>query len=1571
MQTLLELASVALSQLNIIFSAVFSKLYNVLSILRAYASTLPNWLLWLFIGVLITAGLWLIWRGLARRSKLLKPEALYLNLDNPEHLCGREDDLQSLVAAVALKPVVFLEGEAGVGKSALVRAGLIPTLYQVHTDIKLIPVYINCYNNDWDQGLYNRLTLAIRHTFAAEKWRELNIDQENFPECTDVEPNNTRSLLHHIHDQLGNQRLLLIFDQFDDYLVTHHQQFLRNGRWLTAKELIAQNEFWCGIYNELEHRNLHCLFITRRRWAMALEAVRFRLPVQRAVDLVPANIIADLLSKLTNLDSPVISNPNVGWTALKDLLIQDLANRNRILPVQATLAFKSLRELPELSIEAYENIGRLEGMETAIIQNAVLNAAKTANVSESQVRNVLLTMVDETIPLLPKACIVNETAIFIAAKTDATCGARLLASLEHSGIIRQGLGATKSNGCAWTLYHDYLARLVLIMQRHAGRWQRLLQARHRTFYTVKGLRAKWGSLLAPKELFGLLRETIFGQVEWDGYKFFASISTLRIIPFIVIAFLFFNGIRYGQDLQARNTADLILQNMQHAYEIDNPVTSDMLRQFWVLAASERRLKLAFVERSLLKTSVHPILIKHIDLLIQSLFGLDPNASKRKEAMRLILFAQANKITFNQQILSYPVLLAASIYLSNPNIFKDSSATIYSNIEAAIRTNRDLNSLIALGQILGHVEKYFSSNQVQAIAERLVEAMYSSNDTEQVLQIAQALTHLGTRLPLPQAKSSVERLISIMRGDINRNLLITVGQIITKLGANVPTVSTETAVKYLIKSISASTDPEKMNNLVTVLINLTQIMQPNQIQTTAQSLVTVMHVSKDREQLNKLRQTLILLAPKLPQTEIIIDKLANYLRDSHDPDQRVALSQTILELGKFLQSSQLHTAITKLVENMVVTRNPDQLAELGNDLGNLVTTAKNSDTKLLSPQIQKGIEHLVTVMTTSLVPRHLAELGEALATFDVHLPENQTAIATTRLIEAMRVSAAAAHLIRLGQALSSFNNQLPRDTAQIGAERLLEILEAGTDPESLAPINQVLNTLGARLSNVPTIIERLLILLNQTQETEHLTSLITTLNVLCQHLTLQQRQEYVLKILDMIITATDPVALAGLCQVFANFLLTQPSTDMKLLRQQAQIASNKIIEIMHGNTDWKHLVALGNSLADIASVKNFTPPINITTGIERLIEAMRANTIPDQLAILGNALHKFKSHLPFAIAQAASERLIAVMRTNTVAEKLNELNATLNSIINILPQQQIQALGNTLIDAMQASSDEEQWLYLGSSFVACKNKLTPTQIHVATTRLVEMLHIVTENTRLITVAEFIISIDSQLPPNLAQTTAQRLVTAMRASNDEAQLISLGNTLIQLAAINNSQINIAIAPHLETGAMRLIELLQLDFVEPIFLEQINLILTKLSTQISSPQLQTVANKLIEAIHNSNNRRELIILTHSFTQLEKMLPAQLIQAATMQLIATMQQTTKLETFAHLATKLATFPTTSNKDQISHAVELLKSPLAIGETKLQILKFIGKLAKQNFDSSDAFVSWAQKNLILDLTLPPLSPFQ
>lgn len=1532
---------------------------------------IPNWLSWLVVGSLIMAGLWLVWQGLTRRSKLLKPEALDLNIDNPQHLCGREDDIQALVAAVILKPVVFLEGESGVGKSALVRAGLIPIIRQI-SNPKLIPIYINCYGEDWDQGLSSRLSLALHYTLTAEAQGQLTTDNlEVVVEPTDGELEDTRSLLHRVHDKLGKQRLLLIFDQFDDYLVTHHHKFLRNGRWLTAKELISQNEFWCGIYNELEHRNLHCLFVTRRRWAMALEAVRFRLPVQRALNLVTADTISDLLSKLTKSEIPVISNPSVGWTALKDLLIQDLTNKNYILPIQATLAFRSLRVLSELSIEAYEAIGRLEGMETAAIQNAVFVAAKYAGVSESQVQNALLSMVDETIPLLPKSRAVNENVVFAVAKIDENQGNRLLTSLEQSGIVRRGLGNINFGDCAWTLYHDYLARLVLVMQRHAGRWQRLLQARHRTFYAVEGLRAKWRSLLSLKELLGLLRETLFGHIVWNGYRFFGLLSILRILPFIAAILLITTGIRYGQNVQARNTADLILQSIKNAHEIDSPVAGDTLRQFWQLAAADRRLKLAFVERSLLNSSVHPVLIERLDILIQSLFGLDPNASKRNQAMHLIFSRQPDTINPNHQMLPYPVLLAAGIYLTNPDIFAHFKLTIATNIEAAIRTCRDTSSLIALGKHLRYLEKYLLNNQIQTIAERLVGAMYASNDAWQIIQLAENLIYLGAKLPPSQVKLGVERLVGIMRGTTNRNLMINIGQILSNLGAHLPTTQAEFAAKHLVTAIGASTDHDKMSSLATILINLTTIMQPMQIQTIAQLLVTVMHTSKDREQLSQLRQTLLLLAQRLPQPEIVVEKLANYLRDIQDPDQRTALSQTVLELGKFLQPVQLQTAAAKLVESMMVTKNPDQLAELGNDLGKLVTAINPSNNQPLLSHIQTGTERLVTVMADSTVPRHLAELGTALAAFNSQLPKIQAEIATTRLVEAMHVSDSLGHLITLGQALSNFNQQLPPQTAQAGAERLLEMLETGIDLDSLPSIGKVLNALGTQLPNTPEIIERLLILLSQTQEREHLISLTATLDNLCQHLTPTQAQKFIPKILDIITVTTNADTQAGLGQILSKFIYIQPDTDLKILAQSAQIGSSKLIEAMQSSTDWEHLVALGTSLANIATAKPFKSLITIKSGPERLMEAMRANAIPTQLATLGQTLYRFQQYLPATIAQAAAERLIAVMRTNTISSSLIELGKTLNAINEILSPSQIQIIGDVLIEAMQASSDEEQLLQLGKSFNSLNEKLSSTQIQAGAKKLVEVLHTTTEHVHLVAITELILDIGQRLEPNVVRATAKQLVAIMRTTSDSEQLVALSKVLINLIHASSIEARVVITPQIEACAIRLIEMLQVETSEQISLVPINLALSKLGTYLLPPQLHFIAEKLVEAMQNSSDWRRLSILSMSFVQLGTLLPATSIQAGVLQLITAMQRATRPEAFLYIAKLLETFPIVPNSSQIPSTVELLKAPLAVGETKLQLLKFISKLAGQNFNTSDIFAAWVYKNLNLDLSQPPVSPFQ
>jgi Novel STAND NTPase 1 len=59
----------------------------------------------------------------AHLSRLVDPEALKLDPQSPEQLIGRREDLGKPLNALA-NPLVFLVGESGCGKSALLRAGV-------------------------------------------------------------------------------------------------------------------------------------------------------------------------------------------------------------------------------------------------------------------------------------------------------------------------------------------------------------------------------------------------------------------------------------------------------------------------------------------------------------------------------------------------------------------------------------------------------------------------------------------------------------------------------------------------------------------------------------------------------------------------------------------------------------------------------------------------------------------------------------------------------------------------------------------------------------------------------------------------------------------------------------------------------------------------------------------------------------------------------------------------------------------------------------------------------------------------------------------------------------------------------------------------------------------------------------------------------------------------------------------------------------------------------------------------------------------------------------------------------
>ena len=113
---------------------------------------LPAWLpltLASLIAIGIVTVLVLSYRRYVRESRLEHPESFALRPTGPDSLIGRREDLDRLLRCVRETRLVLLDGESGCGKSALVEAGLIPTLQAKGA---LLPVLVREWGDDWERG---------------------------------------------------------------------------------------------------------------------------------------------------------------------------------------------------------------------------------------------------------------------------------------------------------------------------------------------------------------------------------------------------------------------------------------------------------------------------------------------------------------------------------------------------------------------------------------------------------------------------------------------------------------------------------------------------------------------------------------------------------------------------------------------------------------------------------------------------------------------------------------------------------------------------------------------------------------------------------------------------------------------------------------------------------------------------------------------------------------------------------------------------------------------------------------------------------------------------------------------------------------------------------------------------------------------------------------------------------------------------------------------------------------------------------------------------------------------------
>jgi Novel STAND NTPase 1 len=400
--------------------AVLTK-YNALpeTIRKLEENPLYFWGWWGLLGVLFFIGVGRLFKSLLiHRSHLLQPDRFIIRAEERRHLKGREDELRELSDLCERHALIFLEGESGAGKSALVRAGLMGECEQRR---RLHPVYLDLSGAGWDDRLWQ---LACQET-----WLSLSAgDREALGLKAPLPPQNLFSLLDGFTSRLGRMPLL-IFDQFDDYQNTYRAHF-REGRqantWITRETLIRSNSFWREMARLSQGETVHCLFVTRADNAAGLDTVRFSKAKTFRLPRLSQNLIAPLLDEITipaAADRPVVAYPERGWERLKGRLLRDLAQDGLILPIQLSLVLQALPRLSVLTVGEYERHGGSEGLERFHLERHIVDASKVSGLSPDQVRRILVSLVDpikgKTTPRL------TSELLFLLQPADETSRLRL------------------------------------------------------------------------------------------------------------------------------------------------------------------------------------------------------------------------------------------------------------------------------------------------------------------------------------------------------------------------------------------------------------------------------------------------------------------------------------------------------------------------------------------------------------------------------------------------------------------------------------------------------------------------------------------------------------------------------------------------------------------------------------------------------------------------------------------------------------------------------------------------------------------------------------------------------------------------------------------------------------------------------------------------------------------------------------------------------------------------------------------------------------------------------------------
>lgn len=508
------------------------------------------------------------------RSRLVRPEALRLQRDNQQHLVGRQEEIDRVIALAASSPLLFIEGESGVGKSALLGAGVARKLAAGGA---MLPVYIQTLAGpDWDEDAWRLLFLAIQQSVTADEKRAAGLG--GLPP-----PGERQQILASLQTATARTPLIIV-DQFDDYQARHWAKFQDGGSWIKAADVIRDNSFWRALAELTQQGKVHLAIVTRRDTALGLESVRFAEPATFTVPRLEKHFIGQLMNSIAqsgaDAGAAVIENPEAGWTALRDRLVDDLGRTGAVLPQQLKIALLGLATLPRqvLSVSAYERAGGVNGLEAGWIGARIKRAAEAGGLSEERTLKVLLALIDPEEPRKTRDLSVEA----LAATTGIEAGDRRaievsLAELESEEVVRQRRDPGDEVS-RWRLDHDYLTGVVREAERRANIWVAQLKEGQDALAASRGhpLR-QWKALMRPGVQFKFFWNRIRGRFRYGALRAYALQSTLRFLPAVLVPLAALAGYQYYNDrMERQNFAEYIIRPFDDEADLKRPEVDAVL-----------------------------------------------------------------------------------------------------------------------------------------------------------------------------------------------------------------------------------------------------------------------------------------------------------------------------------------------------------------------------------------------------------------------------------------------------------------------------------------------------------------------------------------------------------------------------------------------------------------------------------------------------------------------------------------------------------------------------------------------------------------------------------------------------------------------------------------------------------------------------------------------------------------------------------------------------------------------------------------------------------------------------------